>query len=412
MGTPTTHIHIAASTRLILAMFRIIAGIEEDFGRAVVDILKKQYPDQNVDINPATVGHRLMSVARKQNQGDDQRAMDAIQDFLAYLVGAGQATEKEVKIEIDDPRSPTGKRPGTKTVYERGDEWNFETQTAKTWQEALDAIYSNVRLRGMSKSMEHMKRKKKEKSIDDAYGKRGEEGGAPEGGEARMPTPAENPLARGLDDQSAIKSFIEIVDEMIPELRKSLSDDTRKLFDLIFFDEVGSFGSDIKENMNQASAMKEKYPELYQKNAKRWSGYVGDLRKKLLGQIWAFVEDNMSDEEMNVLWDEFYSDTTPRNVEKIEEKKVGDKLSYQQGIDERKLARFKWQKENGVLDQRGEVSYRNLDKKLRGQGVDVDAIAPEENPDDKTWKLHTKAASVKPRFEVLQIAARVASSRG
>jgi len=411
----TSSLRVSASTRFILAMFRLIASIEADFGRAIVDILKDQYPDQKVDIDPASVGFKLMNIARRQNQGDDQRAMDALQDFLSYLVGAGPATEKEVRIEVDDPKSPTGKRPDTKTVYERSDAWNFATQTADTWQGALDAIYSNLRLRAMSKSMEQSKRKKREKSIDDTYGQRDEGGGSPEGGEGRIPTPSESSLSKALDDQTSVKKFIDIIDEMIPELRKSLGTDTRKLFDLIFYDEVGGFGSDIKDNMNQAPAFAKKHPDLYEKNKKRWSGFVGDLRKKLLNEIWTFVENHMSDEELGVLWDEFYSDTTPKGVEKLEGEKIKRKEDYQQGIDERKLARFKWMAQQGTLGEKDKISYSNLDKKLRSQNVDVDAIDSEEHPNDKTWKLHTKVKAVAsnyPQLDIFRIAARIVTLWG
>ena len=40
-----TQVRLASSTRLILAMFQLIAAIEDNFGRALFDILSKQYPD-------------------------------------------------------------------------------------------------------------------------------------------------------------------------------------------------------------------------------------------------------------------------------------------------------------------------------------------------------------------------------
>jgi hypothetical protein len=392
-------VRLSSSFRLILAMFNLAAGIEDGFGKAVVDILKKQYPGQKVEVNPSSVGHKLMAIAKKQNQGNEQRAMDAVQDFLSYIVGAGAGTVKEVE----------GQGGDTETKYTRGREWDFATDTADTWQAALDAIYANMRLRSMSKSMENSKRKKIERSIDDAYGKRGEDGGSPDGGEGRMPTPDENSLSKALDDQTAIKSFMDMMDDLIPDLRNHLSTDALKLFELIFDDEVGGFGSDIKDNMNQASALKEKYPDLYKKNEKRWSGFVGDLRKKLLDEIWDFIDNNMTSDEYQSLKDMFFSDTTPEEVRKIEKGKSQGKLDYQQGIDERKLSRLTWKKENESLDPKEEVSLKNLEKKLRDQGVDVDSIEPQEKPDDKSWKLHNKATpKAASSINHLLVAARLA----
>lgn len=381
MGTPTIHrFQIAASVRLILAMFRIIAGIEEGFGKAVLDILRKQYPDQDVNASPGSVGSRLLGISRKQNQGDDERAMDALQDFLTYIsVGANG-----------------------------GKGWDF-AKDFDTWQKALDAIYSNVRTRAMTKSIENQKRRKREKSIDDAYGTRGEGGGDPEGGEARMPTPDENSLSKSLDDQAAVKQFVSVLDERLPELKESLSEDTRKLFDLIYEDGVGGFGSDIKDNMNQATEFMKKHPELYEKNSKRWSGYVGDLRKKLLTEILDFVDTHLDRADREVLRDQFFTDTTPAKVRQLERDKSRGKLDYQQGLDERKLSRWKWKAQNGGLTPAEQTSYGNLEKKLRAQGVDVDSIQPMEKPDAKSWQLHSKAASALSLSNIMLIAARVAA---
>ena len=361
-------------------MFRLYAGIAEGFGKAIIDILAKQYPDQVEDMksdpngHPGHVGNKLMAIARRQNQGDEQRSMDAIQDWFTYIVSSN---------------------------------WNF-AKDFPTWKEALNrGIYPNVKNRSISKSKETSRKKKYEKSIDDAYGARGEGGGDPEGGEGRMPTPDESSLAKALDDQTAIKSFVELIDDLIPDLRATLSEDTRALFDLIFFDEVGSFGSDIKENMEQATKLKEKEPELFEEHAKRWSGFVGDTRKKLLDEIWKFIDDHMTPDEYESLKEMFFADTTPQEVRKIERKKVQNKKDEQQGKDERKLARYKWQEGQGVLDPKEMKSYKNLEEKLRSQGVNIDDIWPEENPSDKAWPLHSKAASSLP---LAKIAARVAAS--
>lgn len=391
-------------------MFKLYADIETGFGQAILHILKKQYPDQKIDINPATVGHKLMSIARKQNQNNDDRAMESIQDFLTYIsTGSKFETDDKGRVLKDDE---TGESKLRKTPKP----WDF-AKDFSSWQEALDAIYSNVRRRGMDKSIENQKRRKNEKSVDDAYGAKGEGGGAPEGGEARMPTPESQSggvdkqnlgeLGRALDDKAAIREFYDLLDMHIGDLKSSLSPDSRALFDLIFEDEIGGFGSDIKDNMGQATALKEKNPDLFEKNSKRWSGFVGDLRKKLLNEIWSYIDNEMSDKDYQRLKEVFFSETTPKDISDVRKKEEKEKEDYQRGIDERKLARFKWQDQNGALSPEDKNSYDNLSKKLKGQGVDIDKIDPVKPEEKKNKKKDDKVDG--QLSQASQIARRIAS---
>lgn len=367
---------LAPSIRLVMAMFSLIAGMEENWGKAFKKVLMDQYPAAKGEIqqslNDSQLGHKLLSIALKQNQYDHDRAADSIQDLLRYWT--------ESKFDF--------------------------TKASPTWEDALDNMFSNLRLRAMTRSQQNVKRKKREKSVDDAFGKRGEEGGAPEGGEGRMPTPDDSPIGQALDDKAGVKEFIDLIDEHIPDLKASLPEDERKLFELVFDDGIGSFGSDVKENMSQATALKEKYPDLYTKNQKRWSGFVGDLRKKLLESIWKYIDSHLSQQEYNALKETFFADVDPAFVRRKEKEKTGDKADYQQGIDERKLSKWKWMDEQGSLDDKNKKSYENLKKKLQGQGVDVDAIPAQENPQAKGWSLHSKRAA----FDISSIADRIARS--
>lgn len=379
---------ISASVRLIMAMFRLYAALEENWGRAVKDILRKQFPDAKDDINNSisdvALGQKMLAIAMKQTQYDETRAQDAIQDTLTYW---------------------------TKSQFDFA-------KDSKTWEEALRNMYSNLRMRAMSESMGTTKRKKRERSIDQAYGQRGEEGGAPEGGEGRMPTPeaegggvgAAESLGQALDDKAGVKQFVDLIDDHIGDLKAFLPDDQRKLFDLIFEDDIGSFGSDIKENMGQATALQEKYPDLYEKNKKRWSGFVGDLRKKLLESIWDYVDTHLTKQERSALRETFFGDVDPAYVRRKEKEKVGDKVEYQQGIDERKLSKWKWMEQNGTLDDKSKQSYENLKAKLQKSGVDVDAIPAQESPQAKGWTLHSKRAA--SRFSLEEVSSRVARAFG
>ena len=112
---------LANSIRLIMAMLKLVAGIEANFGRALLDILARQYPEAKAEIakeQPAALGGRMLAMARRELQNDNQAAMDAVQDFLTYLVSS---------------------------------KFNFKAQTksggpgASTWQQAVRNSLSNIR---------------------------------------------------------------------------------------------------------------------------------------------------------------------------------------------------------------------------------------------------------------------------
>jgi hypothetical protein len=406
----TPPVRIAASIRLILAMLRLSADIETGFGKAIVQILKKQYPDQDVTADPAQVGHKMMAIARKQNQNDPQRAMDALQDYLTYI-STGSAFEKDAGpggqfVRETDPETGEKKRvPRSKAAP-----FDF-TKAHPTWQEALDDIYSNIRRKGMSNSISWTKAQKRTKDIDKAFGARPEGGGDPEGGEGRMPTPSDTPLGQALDDKAAIKEFVDLIDSYIPELKASLTPASRALFDLVFDENVGSFGSDIQENMGQATALKDKLmstPEgqkIYEANAKRWSGFVGDTRKKLLNEIWSFIDNNMTPDDYESLRETFFSETSPRDVKTFKDKKEKEKTDYQRGLDERKYAREKWKDEKGLLDAKAKKSFKNLEDKLKGEGVDVskiEAVAPDKKGKSADEGESQVASRIAARWLALQ----------
>jgi hypothetical protein len=328
--------------------------------------------------------------------------MDAIQHLLTYLAtGPKYETEGKTKIEYEEDPATGEQTPVfkeyTTTVYEEDPEtgekapvprktprpWDF-TKDFDTWQKALNAIYSNLRTTAMSRSFEKTRRKKTEKSVEE-LSKQSEEGRT-EPWDVKVKTPPETGLGKALDDKLAVKEFINLIDEHIDDLKDYLSEDTRKLFDVIFEDEVGSFGSDVKENMNQASILKEKYPELYEKvrlkakdpdNPKtvRWSPFVADLRKQLLEEIWNYIEDEMSYNDYARLRDQFFVDISPTEVRKLEKEKEKEKELYQRGLDERKLARLKAElEEKGKLDSKKQNEYDRIESRLKSQGVNTDKI--------------------------------------
>jgi hypothetical protein len=342
MGTITTSqtIRIANKVRIFIAAIQRYANTVTNFGRAIIDILKKQYPDQNIDVIPGQVGHKMLNIAKRELQRSPEDAMDLVQEFLTYLTTG-----------TDTPREIMDKETGEiKKEAIKGEPWNFRKDFDK-WEDALKAIYSNLRRRGISRSRVKFTKEKvqaldaegkpkfdvdgnpimvesqkhKQKSLDEAFGKR-TEGGPREKGEERIPTPQDASLGQALDDKTAIKEFLDVIDEFIPDLKSGLDLAERSMFELIFDDGIGSFSSDVKANMGQATSLKEKIiaianlanedsskaQDILNRYGKRWSGFVTDTRKKLLDKIEQYVEYNLTSKEINTLWDMFHSDVLPK----------------------------------------------------------------------------------------------------
>jgi hypothetical protein len=337
MSTPIPIIsdpRIANSVRLIFAMFRLVADIETGFGKALLDILKAQFPDQEVDANPSQVGHKMMNIALKQLQRNPADAMDSIQDWLTYIsVGYG-----------GDPENPQS--------------YPFD-RDHDTWQAALKDAYTNLRKRSISKSRQKFdikkeevvdpetgevkeveKQRRRERGIEEAFGKRTEEG-VRETAEERLPTPEANALGQALDEKAAIKEFMDLMDKFVPRLVASLPYEQKALFNLIFEEDVGTFGSDVKANMAQASELRKaiqkdaesddselakKAQQILNKYNKRWSGFVGDLRKNLLDSIQRFVDEHVPREEYDILYKTYFSDITEAELEEEEAKKIRERI--------------------------------------------------------------------------------------
>jgi hypothetical protein len=397
---------IATSIRFIVAMMRLFAGFESDAGKAILEILRKQYPGQTITETAGSIGAKLMAVARKQLQGNDSDSMDAIQNFLSYIAtGSTYETNDKGVIKRDEDGEPV--------MRTTGKPWDF-AKDFPTWDGALKAMFNNLRTTAMSGSMGKSRRKKNERSVDDAFGTRDEDGGAKGNGEGRMPTPDTTELGKALDDHAAAKEFFSAIEEWIPELEKTLSPEEQIIFESIMNDDGGSFGSDIKENMGHASLLKEKFqeklPDVYAKHEKRWSGFVGDTKKKLLKKITDFAEEELPESVYDTLYDMHGAD--PKEAEKLEQKKEQGKADYQKGIDERKVARLKAEAEEKGSSFSKQDELDRLTKKLKGMGVDVDAIKPDSGAGANKAKKSKSEDKASQAASVIVMASSLASRRG
>lgn len=390
---------IAAPIRFILAYLNIRASVESDFGRAVIDILEEQYPNDPITVSPAEIGRVMMAKARKELQNDEAAAQDAIQELLAYFISA--------KTDFR-----TSKRGG---------------KGAKTWREALKNIYSNLRLKAMSHSFERFREaeisdselyahylwKKKmvadgtkvrgnrpltwtpqdekgfeavkkrliadkidiskiepaqskrkglrSKTLDEAFGTRPEGGGNPEGGEGKVPQGQDSWLGKALDDQTHVKRFFTVLDSIIPKLRSSLPEDQAILFDIVYEDEEGGFGSAIEENMNQSRAFREKAMKAGKKEladrVQRRPGALSEIRAKLLTNIRKYIENSLTPEEFQTLKDEYFSDTSQDALDRTELKKLEEKYKHWRDIELRKRKKMLDEMKSGK-----EINLDDLDK--------------------------------------------------
>ena len=424
---------LSASTRFILAVLRLSADIAEGFGKAVVNILQSQYPEMKKEMAEdsqyrenaaASIGHKLVAIARKQLQYNEQDAYDAIQDLLVYITSS----------KFDFKAKTKKGKPG-----------------ASTWRQALNNIYANLRARAMSHSFKKFKAGKhtdedryadmmwrrnqvingnprytwtdeddedleelgrqlltkkvdlkqivptklrrknvRDKSIDEAFGKRGEEGGAPEGGLARMPQSVkpEDMMGMPVDEKAAKKSFLETLDQLIPDLRRNLPMTAdrlpaqRFLFDFVFEEDgSGTFLPDIKANMGQATDFRNYLEEIAMRQGpnaaeargilnrygKRWSGFVGDTRQRLMESIQKFVEEYLPEHKYEQLWNEFFTDLSPQAAEKAQLRGEAAQLSYQRGLDLRKILRQQERDKLGMLPAKDKTDLVKLMQRVKNE---------------------------------------------
>lgn len=209
-----------------------VATTEAQVGRAVKEFIYSKIGEYPQGSN-SDVGKKILRVV--QNQAD---AEDLIQDQLRYLVESGY----ELRAESGDA--------------------------------ALNEIIGYVRTRSHSLHSKNVKKQRREipeEHVPEEVMEKAEE------------------FDPKLEEKADIADFLEEFDELLPDLLSTLSPAEKALFDIIFNEGVGTFSQDIKQNMSQGSALRDKYPDLHKKNEKRWSGFVYDTRKKLFDKIQDFL---------------------------------------------------------------------------------------------------------------------------
>jgi len=331
------------AVKFIRAFWRLARELEEDIGRSIKELIESQFDGQTLDKSPIDVWKLVKWKLNGISGLSKEEHLDVVQDFLRYLV--------ESKHDYSD--------------------------TAKTPKGAFDLFLYNIKQRGLSKADQLHTRYRMEKL---------EEKGVEE---PRADKPTRKQKLRGqegisikeltkvLDEQVDIKKFLDTLDDVIPDLISQLPFDQAALFDLIFYEDEGTFKPDIQANNAQATRFREflgkmdtpEAKQILKKNQKRWSGYVGDTRKKLLQNIQEFINDNLTEKEYDIFYQTFFSDTTPAEVEKHEMGIEAEKEKEALEKSKRKLERYKKKELEGKLTPREKKMYRNLEKKLQKAGI-------------------------------------------
>jgi len=241
--------------RLVLTSERRVASRPSSLGAAARAALKNMGHGDGPSEDDKKVGERLLRAALRGGAKTVPDQADAVMGTLSNIV------EKGHSIEADSADS------------------------------ALNILLNWVTRRAMSDSRTRRSRGRHHEPLDDESD---EEPGHHE----------ETGLT--LDDKVDIHRFMEDFADDLEEIRSSLSPEERILFEVIFDDGVGDFRPGIEENMGQSTALKAKMsealPDVVRRQEKRWSGYAGDLRRKLLHKIEKYVEEDMPE----TVWDQMH----------------------------------------------------------------------------------------------------------
>lgn len=257
-----------------------IAASPRSTGRAARELLEPLFPGDVIPGTDAAIGARLMSAARKAGLRSTDDAEDAIMSTITYLLGKD------------------------------GGEGETPFDKADTPAAALNILVSYVFKRAKGESMKGARKRRWQEPLEDAEVE--PEGDSGPEGQGEEPAYLDSG-ALSLDDQTAVNMFAEDFKGDMPLMLKTLSPDERSMFEVIFEDGDGDFrpgapeksakrglpppekgdrgkkGNPVKENMGQSTALKERRPDLFKKHEKRWSGFVGDLRKKLMDKLEDYI---------------------------------------------------------------------------------------------------------------------------
>lgn len=323
---------VRARLAVILAA---IAASPMSTGRAARELLEPLFPGDAIPGTDAAIGARLMSAARRAGLRSADDAEDAIMSTIAYLLGKDGGEGETPFDRADTPAAALNIL--LSYVFKRAKDESMKGARRRRWQEPLED--AEVEPEGdsgpegqgdepeymdsgalslddqtavnmfaedfkgdmplMLKTLTPDERSMFEVIFEDGAG---DFVSSPEKSAKRGKPATKNDYQGGVDERKVarLKAVIESGDATGNEVHE-LERLTKKLesagvdVDAIKPDADASkpkgdrSGNPVKENMGQSTALKERRPDLFKKNEKRWSGFVGDLRKKLLAKLEDYI---------------------------------------------------------------------------------------------------------------------------
>lgn len=226
----------------------------EMIGEAALGAMKSKYPKMKPTTTPIkNVGADLVQSAKDAGLKSDEDIEDVIQNALAYLAEKGMS-----------------KAPKTQQEY-------LHWAQRLVYQRAIDLKKSSSR-----------KMKRREDGVDmDSL-------------EGALPSS---------EDSASKSKLLEQIKESIGEIKTGMKPDEVAFLEFFIENDSGDVRPGIDQNMGQAtdfrnwleSFVSPGYTEILQKNGKRWSAYVGELRARVLKAIDKYVDLDSGKKEFGIL---------------------------------------------------------------------------------------------------------------
>jgi len=287
-----------------------------DFGNSLIAVLQRNsFLGEFANDSPESIGRRLISIAKYQLAGNLQKAYDAIQDLLKYYVTsdydftkrADNINQAILKV-FGDLKSRSMSRSKSERQYKHKSD--IDEMSALLWKKnkvESKSLFKGIPIKWTSKDEQRfrslgeklkgdgidssiitpkppdMTSERKEEFAEEAFGTRSDSG-VSEGGIDKIPEGAQKFLEIGdaeVDTLSGEKHFIKILQSHFPEIKSTLDDKEKLLFELIVEQGSGFYNSakEIKKKDGTTEIVESK---------KKWSGSLlpGEEHNMNLGGAW------------------------------------------------------------------------------------------------------------------------------
>ncbi len=328
----------------------------KEIGMALIGIVTKRFPDSDIKASPSSVGSTVKTIIKKEmakgkcygvSSVDED---DALQNFLQKMI--------EYKFSnVNDP------------------------------EHFLASMYRCAATKSMDMSFGESKKVMNVDHIHKSDNNNDDSDNV--GTVSDVVSDATTP-----DIAYAKMAYTTVMKNAAIEFSKTLSDNEKSLFDLVYVDGIGDILPGVEKNAKQAIALKERRPDVHDsvvgKNSSptRWSMYVNHLRESIKDKLVDYYSLVMSNEDRDCLRSSYLYDTDPSYLRRRFKSMKESRDDHWAGIDERKVSRLKWKISNKLDTNKDVEEWNRLYYKLTESGIDALSIPAFENPKPNGWKLH------------------------